>query len=247
MRTKALWIIGLAIVIVLAVSKHVFTVYTFVQVVAAVLAIVLHEVSHGWAALYYGDRTAAEKGRLSLNPIKHIDPFGTLILPALLLFLGLTPIGYAKPVPINPARMRDRRRAELVVAMAGPFTNLALSILAGVLFRVFLFSTSYASSGPISAGGTGFTSLLGLFIVFFGLVNVMLFVFNMLPVPPLDGSAWLRRLVGDQRWFAIERSMRIVIPLLLFVVFFFPSVLGAVISPILHLWMSIFVPTTAVI
>lgn len=247
MRTKAFWIIGLTILVVLAVSKHVFTIYTLVDVVAAVLAIVLHEVSHGWAALYYGDRTAAENGRLSLNPIKHIDPFGTLILPGLLLLLHLTPIGYAKPVPINPARMRNRRRAELVVAMAGPFTNLALSVVAGAVFRLFLFSNSYANNGPLLTGGTSFTSLVGLFLVYFGLVNVMLFIFNMLPVPPLDGSAWLRRLVGERRWFAIEHSMRIVIPLLLFVVFFFPGVLSAIISPILNLWISVFVPATAVI
>ncbi len=247
MRTKALWAIAIAIIAGLAISRHVLTIYFAINIAAAIIALVLHEISHGVVALYYGDRTAAERGRLSLNPLVHIDPFGTVMLPALLLLLHLSPIGYAKPVPIDPSRMRNPRHATLVVALAGPATNLILSVIAGVILRVYLFSNAYSASAPLLSSGTSLTALMGYFWIYFGVVNAVLFIFNILPIPPLDGSAILRRVVGEGRFAQLAGNMKFFLPLLLVALFIFPTLLAHLFSPVINLWLTVFVPTTAII
>ncbi len=108
------------------------------QFLVAVPAIVFHEVAHGYAALYLGDPTAKNEGRLSLNPLKHIDPFGTIILPLLMIVALGAGFGYAKPVPVNPRYFKDYRKGMFITALAGPATNLALAAVAGLLFRIGL-------------------------------------------------------------------------------------------------------------
>jgi Zn-dependent protease len=142
---------------------------------AIVPSIVLHEVSHGWVANYFGDPTAKENHRLSLNPVRHIDLFGTLLLPALLLISGLPAFGYAKPVPVNVGRLRKPRSQGLYVSLAGPLMNIFLS---AVGFAICEFAIHVSQSQ--------FTFDVG---VYFGLVNLFLAAFNLLPIPPLDGSA----------------------------------------------------------
>ncbi len=247
MKTKALWAIGILLIAGLAVSRHILTIYFGLNILAAVVALVLHEVSHGIVALYYGDHTAADRGRLSLNPKAHIDPFGTVILPALLLLLHLSPLGYAKPVPIDPSRMRNRRRATLVVAVAGPLTNLVLSLVAGIVLRLYIYSTSYSSTGPLLSGGNSPSALLGYFWIYFGVINAVLFVFNILPIPPLDGSAILRRILGEGRYALVVGNMKFFLPILLILVFIFPALLAHLFSPVINTWLSIFVPTSAII
>ncbi len=141
-----------------------------------VVAVMLHEVAHGLAALACGDPTAKERGRLSLNPLRHIDPVGTLLLPGLLALAGSSVIfGWAKPVPVNLGRTRNPRQALWLTAVAGPATNLLLAALAAVALR------GLAALGAL-APWSAHLLLAGV------LVNLALLVFNLLPVPPLDGS-----------------------------------------------------------
>lgn len=155
---------------------------------AAIPAIVLHEVSHGWVAYAFGDPTAKDAHRLSLNPIRHIDLFGTIILPALLIFSGLPAFGYAKPVPVNVSRLRKPRVQALYVSLAGPVMNLALVALSLVVARADTISRHGAYIYPHS---------LWLFnaCYYFGLVNLLLAAFNLIPIPPLDGSAIIERFI----------------------------------------------------
>ncbi|MGH6930350.1 MAG: site-2 protease family protein, partial [Dongiaceae bacterium] len=141
------------------------------------LAITLHEAAHGFAALRLGDDTAYRLGRVTLNPLKHIDPFGTVIMPALLLISGAPFVfGYAKPVPVNFRRLRDPKRGMVLVAAAGPGMNLALALASVILLRLWLDTTGI-SEGWVS--GTLQASLV---------LNLVLAVFNMIPLPPLDGG-----------------------------------------------------------
>jgi Zn-dependent protease len=156
--------------------------------VCLVTAVILHEVSHGVVASAFGDRTAKEAGRLTLNPIPHIDMFGSLILPAMGALTGLPVLGWAKPVPVNPARMRNPRRDMLFVSLAGPGSNFLLMAVSAVAARSLWQSTTGIST---------YTALpFGLRVLFsFAMVNMFLGVFNLLPVPPLDGSALIERVM----------------------------------------------------
>ncbi len=151
---------------------------------ALIPSVVLHEVSHGYVAYRLGDPTAKEQHRLTLNPLAHIDPFGTILLPALLIVSGLPAFGYAKPVPVNFSRLRKPRRDSLYVALVGPFVNILLSAVGFVICELALHVTH--SSLMLNIG------------VYFGLVNLTLAVFNLLPIPPLDGSAIIERLVPNR-------------------------------------------------
>jgi Zn-dependent protease len=168
---------------------------------AAVVAIILHEIAHGVVALWFGDDTARRAGRLTLNPVPHIDPFGSIIMPALGALSGIPVIGWAKPVPVNPNRLRSPRRDMLVVSLAGPATNLLLMVAAAFAAR--------ALYRPTSAGTIFITQLpLGVRILLsFAVVNLFLGLFNLLPIPPLDGSALLER-VMPRRWLPTWEQFR---------------------------------------
>ena len=145
-----------------------------------IIAIVFHEVAHGWMALMLGDPTAKEQRRLSLNPIRHVDPIGTLLVPGALALFGGPIFGWAKPVPVNARRLNNPRYGMMAVAAAGPGTNLVLALLGSVLFGIFAgFAFDAGEALPdwaVTAGGT------------FILINVFLALFNLLPIPPFDGS-----------------------------------------------------------
>src|SRR6476661_9248614 len=148
--------------------------------VPLVIAIVFHEVAHGLAARKLGDPTAARKGRLTLNPIKHIDPFGTLILPLLLAVSHAPIFGWAKPVPVNYRRLRNPRRDMILVALAGPGMNLLLALVGAAILGV-----TVAVAGDVRTGAPAFVAANALNFV---LINIFLAVFNLLPVPPFDGG-----------------------------------------------------------
>ena len=156
---------------------------------AIVPSIVLHEVSHGWVAYHYGDPTAKENHRLTLNPLRHIDPFGTVILPALLIFSGLPAFGYAKPVPVNYSRLRKPRQQALYVALAGPLVNITLSVMA---FALGKYAIAIQHEPNIDYVHNTFLLEVA---VYLGVVNLILAVFNLLPIPPLDGSAIIERFI----------------------------------------------------
>ncbi|MDP1625433.1 MAG: site-2 protease family protein [bacterium] len=139
-------------------------------------SVVIHEVSHGFAALFLGDRTAEYEGRLTLNPIKHIDPIGTIVFPFISMLIGGFIFGWAKPVPYNPYNLRNRRWGEAIVAFAGPLSNIILALIFGLFMRFYLLPQGMALD-PI-----------GIICMTIVIVNIALAIFNLVPVPPLDGS-----------------------------------------------------------
>ncbi|MDQ6983142.1 MAG: site-2 protease family protein [Ghiorsea sp.] len=187
------------------------------------LAIVLHEVAHGKVADMLGDDTARWMGRLTLNPISHIDPIGTVLIPLVLLVMGSPFLfGYAKPVPVNFNKLRNPKRDMILVALAGPLTNLALAIASALLLWV-------AFHMPESM--RWFAEPLAMMCQASILINVVLFVFNLLPIPPLDGGRVAVGLLPKHLAYQLERiepyGFFIIIGLL--VIGVFQTVLGPII------------------
>lgn len=162
-------------------------------VIPLVFAIVFHEIAHGWVARALGDPTAAELGRLSLNPIKHVDLFGTILLPGMLKLAGAPVFGFAKPVPVDFRRLRNPRWGMVLVALAGPGMNIAMMFAAALAARALL---------P-NIGENLALAFIGLNLLNFIQLNLFLAVFNMIPVPPFDGSRVLAGFLpdGPRQWF----------------------------------------------
>ena len=170
-------------------------------VIVLIMSVVVHEFSHGYAAYLLGDNTAKDQGRLTLNPLKHLDSFGSVILPVLLL-VSKSPfmIGWARPVPYNPDNLRNKRTGTLIVAMAGIVANIFLAVIFGLLIRygTMVGLPSYADA----AGNIAPFYKISTIIV---LTNLILALFNLVPIPPLDGSKILFSLLPTTRtWRSIE-------------------------------------------
>lgn len=208
---------------------------TVIFFVAALLpAIVFHELSHGIAADRMGDRTPRMAGRLTVNPTRHIDPFGTVILPGLLLLGRLfgqpMPVfGYAKPMPINPHALNDPNRQTMWIAAVGPAANLLLAIVGSVALRFAspLGAAVLAESAALGQEAFGFigqeAGFAAQFLAIFVFVNVLLAVFNLMPIPPLDGSKVLARFLPG-RAGEVYRSWEAYGALFILVIFFiFPG------------------------
>jgi Zn-dependent protease len=179
-----------------------------------VVAVILHEISHGVVALWFGDHTAKDAGRLTLNPIPHVDPFGSLVLPAMGAILGIPVLAWAKPVPVNPNALRHPRRDMVYVSLAGPATNFVLMAFAAVAARALFDPTTVPYSFTLS------DLPLGMRILFsFALVNLFLGLFNLLPIPPLDGSALIERVLPGAwlpQWYKFRPYGLLVLFLLVF-------------------------------
>jgi Zn-dependent protease len=195
-----------------------------VWLVPVILAITFHEAAHGWVAERLGDPTARQQGRVTFNPIKHIDPFGTLILPGILLLIQAPFLfGYAKPVPVNFGRLKHPKRDMIWVALAGPGTNICLAV--GSAFAIHL-----ALLLPVTVGHwltQNFANSV--------LINVVLAVFNMLPIPPLDGGRVVTGLLPRSyawRFAQIERYGLLILLGLLFVVPYAMQSLGYAFNPL---------------
>lgn len=172
-----------------------------VWLIPLVIAIVFHEVAHGWVARALGDPTAAERKRLSLNPIRHVDPIGTVALPLILALAKAPVFGWAKPVPVNYARLRSPRRDMMLVALAGPGMNFALALVGAVLLGVLLAG---AGNAPLGDVGT----FVALNLLNFVGVNIFLALFNLLPIPPFDGGHVVQGLLppaAAERWASFGR------------------------------------------
>jgi Zn-dependent protease len=219
-RRKYLVLVAIAVALgALAVSQGLLSSTSAIFFAVLIPSVILHEISHGVVALAFGDGTAKEAGRLTLNPVPHIDPFGTVLLPAMMVLSGGGAFGYAKPVPVTPARMRKPRGHSLLVSLAGPATNIALVVLLTVAVTVW------------SPAGLARQVLLTA-----GLANVILAVFNLIPLPPLDGSAVVERFLPERwlvGWFKL-RQYSMLILLALFVLR--PGAFARVIRPAVELW-----------
>jgi Zn-dependent protease len=199
-----------------------------VWLVPLVIAIVFHEVAHGLVARRLGDPTAEERGRLSLNPIRHIDPFGTVILPLALAITHAPVFGWAKPVPVNFRRLNHPRRDMVLVALAGPGMNLILA-----LFGAAILAATLSLSGGAQDGAARFVAANALNFI---LINIFLGVFNLLPVPPFDGGHVVQGLLPPAlaRGFGkIGRfSLLVLVMLLLVLPMLGMDIVGHIVSPL---------------
>lgn len=181
------------------------------QIIVLLFSAIIHEVSHGLAALKLGDKTAQIQGRLSLNPAKHLDPFGSIILPLLLAISSLPVFGYAKPVPYNPYNLKNPKRGAALIAAAGPGSNFILAIIFALLIRAMAFFDLLALGG-------------GMVLVLFNIIviiNLILGFFNLIPIPPLDGSKILFYFFPARLGGGLERFLnQYGFYLLIFLVFF---------------------------
>jgi Zn-dependent protease len=189
------------------------------------ISLTIHEAAHAWSADRLGDPTARMLGRVSLNPIVHIDPIGTLLLPAIAVWSGLPIIGWAKPVPVNTSRLGHPRRDFMMVAAAGPVSNIVLAVLAAILLRV-------AFGGDSAVGVRLLLAAVQ--------INVLLAVFNMIPVPPLDGGNVLAGLLPPPA-AAVFDSLRPYGFLILYALVL-TDVLGAIILPPSIFLMTLLLP-----
>ncbi|HKQ54010.1 MAG TPA: site-2 protease family protein [Pyrinomonadaceae bacterium] len=189
--------------------------------VALVFSLSLHEAGHAWMSNRFGDDTARLQGRVSLNPITHVDPIGTLLFPAI-AFFGHTPLlGWARPTPVNPLRWRDKRVANFWVSVAGVLCNLMIAIVAGIIIRVLFETGVIMREGSNTYVDTESDVTLGAVKLLYGFftLNVGLFLFNLLPVPPLDGSKILYSILPSSFEPALEALERYGFVLLMILVF----------------------------
>jgi len=232
-QTAVLVAVG-AVLVALAVKEHVLHVGTDTALLLAVIvpSIIVHEVSHGVVALWFGDDTAKRAGRLTLNPLPHIDPFGTIVLPAILALGGAAAFGYAKPVPVDVRRLRHPRNHSLLVSLAGPATNIVLALASVVWLRVLRSPSTLRTL----VDTPGSAPIVDRAWFFFGYVNVLLATFNLIPLPPLDGSALVERALPSSWWPGWLKLRQYAMPGLILLVLLRPSLLNGLFRPALRLW-----------
>lgn len=195
------------------------------------ISITIHELSHGYFSYKLGDPTAKNAGRLTLNPIKHLDALGTIMI----LISGF---GWAKPVPINPMYYNDRKKGTMLVALAGPLSNIFIALLfsfpmafIGNQYGGISLRNLFDASSVMLFKNTSFLAILFNLSRFFYIININLAVFNILPVPPLDGSKILSGVLPQNKYFALMQYENIIGVIFLLIMFIFPNVLSIVMSP----------------
>lgn len=228
-RTAALLALAAAGVAVL-VNKGVIDGETIRRLAVLFPSVILHEVSHGVVALAFGDDTAKREGRLTLNPLPHVDLFGTIILPTMLVLANAPAFGWAKPVPVNVRNLRSPRNHAVLVSLAGPAVNLVLALIAAFALRSVLPGEDLRD-----------ISMMTEVLITLGTINVVLAVFNLLPIPPLDGSSVVERLLPTSWWPQYLRLRQYSMPILLILVLMVPGALDKVFDPALRIWAELVV------
>lgn len=200
-----------------------------IALIPLIFAITLHEAAHGWVASKFGDKTALMLGRVTLNPIKHIDPLGTVVLPIIMLMLGGFIFGWAKPVPVAWGNLRNPRRDMALVALAGPGANLLMALFWALIAKInILLMQNF--TGDMMKTITTFIHLTSLFGI---MINCVLLVLNLIPIPPLDGSRVISALLPARASLAYERIEPYGIWILLLLLIL--GILGAILWPPIHL------------
>lgn len=186
-----------------------------IEIAIVMFSAVLHELAHGYAALYCGDHTAKNAGRLSLNPLKHLDPFGSVLLPIAMAFLHGPIFGYAKPVPVDPRQFAHPKKDTLLVSLAGPCSNILQALVGALIFRVL------PAFNPLLAVQAGWVfEILYLYVM----VNLVLCFFNLLPIPPLDGSHIIAFFLNGKALYTYYQFQRYSMILLLVLLYLLPMV-----------------------
>jgi Zn-dependent protease len=215
------------------------------QVIAFVFAISVHESAHAWMANRLGDPTARMLGRITLNPIKHIDLFGTILLPLIALIAHMPLLGWAKPTPVDPRNFKNPVRDDILTSVVGPISNFIVATGATVLLLLIGLASSFGRGvvrgipmGYIPMGSNSILIPICLFVYELMVINVVLGVFNLIPVPPLDGSHVLRHFLPD----AVRRTYDAIGWIgLMALVYLAPGVLGHLLSPVLGIFNYILV------
>ena len=176
-------------------------IYLVAKVLAFATALPVHEAAHAYVAYRLGDPTGKVYGRLTLNPLRHLDPIGLFAM----LFIG---VGWAKPVPVNPSNFKNPRRGMALTAAAGPISNLVLAYVNMLVFKVLVYTRPYIGVLDGYEGLSGLYSNVAYIFMFLAIINVALAVFNMLPIPPLDGSRILSVFLPEKQYFAIQKYER---------------------------------------
>ncbi len=219
-------------------------VYIFFQLIAFLFAISIHESAHAWMASRCGDPTARMLGRITLNPLRHIDPVGTILLPAIALFTGFPMIGWAKPTPVDPRNFRNPVRDDILTSVAGPASNFLVVVGSVVLLGLLALTSPSAhyvvhamarSSGAL-AMDMGWVTPLALMFYQLMFINILLGIFNLIPVPPLDGSHVLRHFLSGGVLRLYDQMGTIGLVLLLF---FGGRFLGALMFPVVRFFNDI--------
>lgn len=206
-----------------------------IMVVPLLFAIVIHEVAHGWMALRFGDTTARDAGRLTLNPIPHIDPIGSIVVPLLLHFSGTGFLfGWARPVPVNPYNLRNPRENLMWVSLAGPGANMLTAFACGMVIRVVkLMPGGFALS-------SSFFGILLTMIAYGMIISLVLACFNMIPIPPLDGSKVLMRFLPPRYEYYMLRLQSMGMFLLIGIIVIGNMINVPILGLIIHPFVSFF-------
>lgn len=211
-------------------------VYQFLLMIVPLLfAVTIHEVAHGFVALRMGDHTAKDAGRLTLNPIKHLDPVGSLLLPGILALSG-SPIifGYAKPVPVNFFNLKPYQMGMILVGAAGVTANLICAILSGLLYQGIVMTYGFWSGGIIGSTVLGFVYMLQYSVI----INAVLMIFNLIPIPPLDGSRILAMVLPEDLRESYQRIEPFGIIIIIFLLM--TGVLDKVFTLFIHPFVTFF-------
>jgi Zn-dependent protease len=210
---------------------HANPVDIFFQVIVLLFAICVHESAHAWMANRLGDPTAKMLGRVSLNPIVHIDPFGTIIMPLILIVLGYPPFGWAKPTPVDTRNFRNPVRDDILTSLAGPVSNFLTAFLSVVILAVIV----HGSATPITRYAHTESTIEALATLFYDAmwINVILAVFNLIPLPPLDGSHVLRHFLSYNALQVYDRigNWGLIILVFILPMIFHIDIIGMLIMP----------------